>query len=199
MDHVESIKYGLNCKQPPHEIVRKVYLTYPTKALIGSEEKQYEILNSISTFFEIPIISIHVVGSAKVGKSLHQNTDFIPGKSDLDVAIIDALLYVKYMELSFKISNGYSDKTKFPIQNGGQSTFEQYVYWLSKGIFRPNLMPFGPERAEWTSFFGKLSDKHSDLFGRISAGIYLSQTFFEYKQRSAIEGYRKYISGKTIL
>lgn len=55
MNHIESIDKGIAEKKTHLEIVRKVYLTYPTKAFIDNEERQFEILNEISNFFKIPI------------------------------------------------------------------------------------------------------------------------------------------------
>jgi hypothetical protein len=68
--------------------------------------------------------------------------------------------------------------------------YEEYIQYLARGIFRPDLMPAGPDRAAWHNFFGKLSDKHSDVFKSISASVYLSQAVFEQKQRSAIKNYQ---------
>lgn len=70
LKHIKSITSGVEQSQTPLEITRKIYLTYPTNALEGKEEEQFEILNEISDFFKIPIINIHVVGSAKLGCSL---------------------------------------------------------------------------------------------------------------------------------
>lgn len=50
-------------------------------------------------------------------------------------------------------------------------------------------MPTGKKRLNWLKFFGQLSSKNKDLFKSINAGIYLSQTFFEFKQTSNIKEY----------
>lgn len=188
MNHIESIEAGLKDKKPYNEIVRKVYLAYPTKALIGDEERQYQILNDISCFFNVPIMSIQVAGSAKTGRSFHKQKDFEPRNSDLDIAIIDPGLYQKYMETIFSVTKGYSDNTGFSIRNG-KSTFEEYLSYLTRGIFRADLMPTCEARKAWNQFLGQLSQEHGDLFKSINAGIYMSQLFFENKQRSAIKNY----------
>lgn len=194
MNHIESIDKGIAERKSHSEIARKVYLTYPTMALVGDEERQFDILNEISSFFAIPINSIQVVGSAKIGQSFHKENNFTPKVSDLDVAIIDSDLFIRYSEWVFKTTKGFSNRSNFPIKNG-YSTYSQYSEYVSKGIFRPDLMPKGEKRAEWTKFFGGLSKKHKDLFKSINAGIYLSQTFFELKQTKAI---KDYISKKAI-
>lgn len=189
MNHIESINLDLNNKKPIKEIIRKVYLTYPTMALIGNEEIQYEILNEISCFFNVPIMNIQVAGSAKIGHSLHKGREFIEGESDLDIAIIDQRLFMDYMQKIFEITKGYSDRSKFPFREG-VSTDGEYLAYLTKGIFRADLMPTCEARKMWNKFFGQLSKRHGKLFKSINAGIYLSQIFFENKQRSAINKYK---------
>jgi hypothetical protein len=191
MIHLSAIDIGLAAKKSYGEIARKIYLTYPTKAFIGHEEQQYEVLNEISLFFGIAITGIQVAGSAKTGRSFHKQQDFTPGTSDLDIAIVDSRLFIKYMEFVLKESKGYSDLTKFPVRNG-ISTHDEYTRYISRGIFRPDLMTIGPVRAEWNNFFGTLSTQHTNLFKSINSSIYLSQNFFESKQRSAIKNYTQY-------
>ena len=188
MNHLEAINAGIAAKTPYAEIVRKVFLTYPTKAFVGSEDQQYAILNEISDHFDVPINSVQITGSAKLGWSLHKKADFRPGESDLDVAIIDSRLFVKHMEMVLRKSKGYPDRSAFPLRDR-QSTQEEYIRYLAKGIFRPDLMPTGPERAIWQDFFGRLSRVHANLFRSISAAIYISQACFEAKQRSAIRNH----------
>jgi hypothetical protein len=185
MDHVAAILAGIKSGKSYNDIARKVFLTYPTKAFVGEEDRQFEVLNEIAKFFDVPITAVHAAGSAKTGRSFHQKKDFEPGVSDLDVAIIDGRLYCRYVELVFSVTKGYSNQTSFPIVKG-KSSFEEYIRYLARGIFRPDLMPTGPFRAEWNNFFGKLSSKHTVLFASINAAIYLSEAFFESKQRSAI-------------
>jgi hypothetical protein len=134
-------------------------------------------------------MSVQVAGSAKLGKSFHKNTDFKKGESDLDIAVIDADLFIRFIEVVSKVSKGYSDRSKFPLKNG-TSRFDEYISYISKGIFRPDLMPSCGERADWNKFFGKLSGDNTDLFKNINAGIYASQYFFESKQRSCIATYK---------
>ncbi|MGC4077844.1 MAG: hypothetical protein QM702_12625 [Rubrivivax sp.] len=188
MNHIEAIEAGLEARTPYHEIARKIYLTYPTKVFIGHEEKQFVILDAIANFFDVPITSVQVAGSAKTGRSFHQRQDFRPGESDLDVAVIDNHLFTRYSEDAFRLSRGYSDHSVFPVREGA-SVHEEYTRYLARGVFRPDLMPTGPSRARVNNFFGRLSTRHSDLFSSITGAIYMSQVFFENKQRSAIKSY----------
>jgi len=188
MTHLEAIDEGIRANRPHNEIVRKIYLTYPSSVLIGNEERQFQIFNEISEYFNVPIMNIQVVGSSKTGHSFHKKTTFNPLTSDLDIAIIDANLFQHYTEWVFKTTNGFSNRTGL-TSHDGKSTYSQYTNYVAKGIFRPDLMPTGKKRLNWLKFFGQLSSKNKDLFKSINAGIYLSQTFFEFKQTSNINEY----------
>ncbi|WP_428380001.1 hypothetical protein [Nevskia ramosa] len=186
MNHLEAIDAGVAAKRPYNEVARKVFLTYPTRVFVGHEERQYEILNDVAQHFSVPITSVQVAGSAKLGYSIHKKTEFSVGQSDLDLSIIDAQLFARYLAIGLNISKGYTDGSSFPIRDK-QSTQNEYLRYLTKGIFRPDLMPTGQQRADWNNFFGRLSSRHSELFKSISAAVYLSQPCFESKQRSAIK------------
>ena len=194
MTHIESIEKGIDDKLPLNVIIRKVYLSYPTNALIGEEERQFLIFNEISEYFKIPIVNVQVVGSAKTGHSFHKNTPFTAKTSDLDIAIIDTNLFLLYTEWVFKTTKGFTDRSGFPIIDG-VSTYNQYIQYVAKGIFRPDLMPSGNKRINWLKFFGNLSSQHKDLFKSINGGIYMSQLYFEYKQTSIINNH---LSNKAI-
>jgi hypothetical protein len=195
MNYLDSIQSGLEAKKKHIEIARKIFLTHPTNAFRDKEEKQFEILNEVSDYFKIPITNIQVVGSSKIGQSFHKKTVFSSGTSDLDLAIIDSNLFVYYTELIYSVTKGFSDLTKFSRNQNGVSNYVEYSQYLLKGIFRADLMPTAEIRAQWTTFFGKLSAKHTDLFKSINAGIYLSQRFFEIKQTSTIRNYIKLKNG----
>ncbi|MBX8497210.1 hypothetical protein [Pseudomonas cichorii] len=190
MDLLEAIRQGRRDKLPFHKIARKIYFSYPSYAFVGEEERQYLIFDKVAEYFDVPITSVQVAGSAKTGHSFHKGTCFIPGSSDLDIAIIDARLFVKYMDVVCSTTRNYTDLTNFE-KKGGVSGLDKYLNYLSKGIFRPDLMPSGPERSKVNDFFGSLSAQHGDLFSSINAAIYLSGSFFERKQRSAITNFFK--------
>ncbi|KDC51710.1 hypothetical protein [Pseudoalteromonas fuliginea] len=190
--HIEAIEQDIKKDIPHEETIRKVYLSYPHFAFIGKENLQYEIFSEVSNFFSIPIHSIQITGSGKIGQSLHKNTVFDPVESDLDIAIIDERLFIKYMEIVSNLTNGYRDATKFGRDTRtGVSLKSEYLTCISKGIFPPRIMPACEERNEINSFFGKLATKHTKYFKGINAYLYLSQSFFEKKQRTAIEAHIK--------
>ncbi len=184
--HTKGIKTGKRKNLKSNVIARKLYLCYPTHAFMGDEKSydmQFDIYNEISEYFNISINSIKAAGSGQTGHSFYKNTDFNPGKSDLDIAIIDLNLFNRYIEIVYKNTNGLRDRSKFK----DDGTYKQYCSYLAKGIFRPDLMPYCKERREWFAFFNKLSERYFELFKDINAGIYASQQFFEFKQAESLE------------
>lgn len=188
MDHFEAIDAGNTAKSPLNEIARKIFLSYPTAAFSGNEELEFEIMNSISMEFGVPISCVHVAGSAKTGKSFYKGTNFTPGVSDLDAAIIDTRLYTHFFEEIFSATRGYSQRQHFPIKHG-KITADEYLAYMQKGICRLDLLPYGPLRVRCEEFFNRLSNKHIAHFSKISGVIYATELFFESKQRTAIKNY----------
>ncbi|WP_411735613.1 hypothetical protein [Paenibacillus sp. M2] len=197
--HTETLKRDWNTEVSKEEIVRKLYICYPTKAFEGREEIGFHIFNEISNFFKVPFSAVHVVGSAKTGTSYFKSTEFVEGKSDLDIAIISPELFMSYMELSYIVTKGYSDQSVFKIDpRSRRPVTEQFRDYLSKGIFRPDLMPQCNEKQEWWNFFNKLSNQHHGLFKNINAGIYATQYFFEFKQIEALKKYMEKLGGISL-
>ncbi len=108
MNHRNAIQKSFIERKSHNEIARKIYLSYPTSALVGHEEKQFEIANEISNNFSVPIMAVQLSGSAKTGYSFHTGKEFSSENSDLDIAIIDPGLYQRYMEIVFIITEGYT-------------------------------------------------------------------------------------------
>ena len=189
--YLSEINICLKNNTPYNSIVRSIFLTYPTFVFTGKENIQFFILNKISEFFKIPIMNIQVVGSSKTGHSLPNNTIFDSISSDLDIAIIDVLLFQKYTDCVFLKTEGFTDLTSFKRDHQGEADYKLYLKCISKGIFRPDLMPNCPEKIEWFYFFKQLSIEYKNLFKSINAGIYFSQTTFEFKQVSSIIKYKE--------
>lgn len=187
----DGIDKGLSNGMRNEVISRKIYLSFPTDVFKAHEEDEFDIRNAISIYFKIPIYSIQVAGSSKTGYSYHQNRPFIPGESDLDIAVIDPELYRRYTEMVYKKTNGLKDLSDFGRSQNGVAHSEIYKNSILKGIFRPDAMPASDERKEWFKFFNKLSAKYIHLFKDINCGIYFSQTYFEFKQSDNVDIYKE--------
>ena len=166
-------------------IAEKIFLIYPSYVFRNNEDLQFNIYKEISEKFKIPITSIQLCGSGKVGYSYYKSRPFDPLESDLDIAIINSNLFNFYMENILSQSN-YLEQ--FYFSSGDKKS---YITYLSKGWLRPDFMPNISLRHEWFDFFGSLSIKYSKYFAKISAGIFLSESIFRNKQKSLINKYRE--------
>lgn len=185
-----EIKAGLDRGDPDRLTVRRLFSFNSPRVLASYKEAGFQIINAVSEHFQVPFRGIYVAGSVQTGYSYFKDRDFVPKESDLDLAIVDSRLFQKYAEISFAHTNGYDDLTRFPVRNGTNqaSSFKDYI---SRGYFRPDLMPQCPEKQEWFRFFNRLSLRHTNVFEDINCGIYLSELFFETKQTPIIRKYRE--------
>ena len=194
MIYDDGIQKGLEDNIKDSAIARKIYISYPTDVFKDKLEIEFDILNKISEYFDVPFSCIQIAGSAKTGYSYHKQSKFIPGQSDLDIAIINESLFIKYMQISYRTTNKYSDLSKFHSKKEGVSGQELYtasLKYIAKGYFRPDLMPLCTEKSKWFEFFSKLSDKYFEVFKTINAGIYCNQHFYESKQSENIKNFKK--------
>lgn len=177
------------------KVTRKIFLLFPTHAFNNEYDLQLELLSEISNFLDVPISSIHIVGSAKTGISFVKGTNFSPETSDIDIAIVDHYLFFKKFEHSYKESNGWQLNT-FSVRGNPDKTKQrrsEFLDYLHKGIFRPEKMPNSSERADWINFFNLLSVKYANYCNGITAWVYAGEHFLTSKQQSAVE---KFLSNK---
>ena len=183
---IKGIEQGLR-----DEIIsRKIFLTYPTYAFLGDYDLEFELYDSISNEFKVPITSIQVVGSGKTGYSYLKSTPFILGDSDLDIAIVDPGLFQRYSEIVMRETSGFQNLSKFS-RTADSNNYTSYKEYISKGIFRPDFIPTCEARKRWFNYFNRLSINYNSIFSDISGGIYFSQVFFEYKQSQNIDLFKR--------
>ncbi|UPG93900.1 hypothetical protein [Luteibacter aegosomatissinici] len=196
MDYAGAIERAAVAKRPLLAVCSELFLLGPTHGFAGWEEESFALFHEIADFFQVSVRAIHVCGSAKLGFSPTKKTQFTAGSSDLDVAVVDPQCFQRYVERIVHETNGYRDRSAFPRKDDGRSLYEDFKYYMAKGMLRPDLMPLIAERVEWARFFAGLSRKHSRRFKRISAAVYLSDSLFAMKQMSALQ---QYINEKEFL
>lgn len=192
MIYNDGIKKGLIDGLNKNTIARKIYLSYPTFVFKDLYEKEFKLVDDICEKFQIPLKAVQFAGSSKTGFSYSKKREFIKGKSDLDIAIIDQSLFLYYTESVFELTKSFSDLTKFGRTEDGTSFFELYKSSILKGFFRPDLMPYSDLRREWFNFFSKLSQSYIDLFSNINAGIYINEYYFITKQSQNVDLFKKF-------
>lgn len=183
LDFRDAIKAELAKGVAHSEIARRIYLSYPTFSFEGKPDREFDIKNLISTKFDVDLFSIHFAGSGKTGESYHKKSIFQPGNSDLDAAIISHSLFLKFLEETITVTNGFKDQTTF---TGTNEDYELFKKRLCHGIFIPELMPTCTLKSEWMVFFENLSHGNEDLFRDINCWIYSSQKIYEWKFSSTI-------------
>lgn len=175
----------------PHRVIARRLFLYDFPIVFSDDqERGFVIMNAVCEHFKLPFSSLKVVGSAQTGYSYIKGRDFCLRTSDLDLAIINCDLFRYYSEEIYWLTDRYSNLSKFPRKNG-LSVDQDFRNYLSEGQFRPDMMPDGKLKADWFSFFNKLSNNHTKVFKNINAGIYLSENFFVMKHSSIIQGYKK--------
>ncbi|MGZ5507442.1 MAG: hypothetical protein ACXWJB_03430 [Limisphaerales bacterium] len=180
---VDDIKKCRKAALNEREIARKIYLLDQTFVFRNDSITGFNILNSISRKFRVPLTCVKIAGSSQTGFSSFNNRDFVSGSSDLDIAIVSPILFQRYCEIVYDQTNGYKNQTGFK----DKPSFDQFQERLQVGYFRPDLMPICKEKSQWFEYFSGLTNEHSAKFKNVNGGIYFSETFFEGKQLAAVK------------
>src|SRR4051812_34702985 len=77
-------------------IARRLLLYDFAEVFNNAPERGFNILNSVTKRFGLAFSEVRIVGSAQTGYSYYSGRDFVPGKSDLDLAIISPALFEHY-------------------------------------------------------------------------------------------------------
>lgn len=192
MDYKKALDTAKNSGVSATTMARKVFLSFPTHVFAKDQDLEFELIDKVARFFKVPFAGVQIVGSAKTGFSLIKNTDFDSIRSDLDIALIDRELFGKFWEIAFNRSDGFQlGAFQLVGQNKEDATArrKRFLKFLQRGILSPDFFPQCVERAELESQFRDLSQGYSMHFARISAYIYASETFFEAKQKDAVDHY----------
>ena len=189
MQAIQGIKSSLVNDDESITIAKKIYLSYSTEIFKDDQDKEFYLKNKIATKFNVPFSCIAISGSSKTGMSFFKDKLFEPGKSDLDIAIINQPLFLKFTEKANEITNGYTDLTPFSIYRGKPTT-GQFKWNLTQGYINHFFMPKCSLRNNCLDFFNKLSNEYFELFNQISGCFYASEYFFQFKQVSSIELYK---------
>lgn len=183
----ERVKPYLSAKDE-ESAVNRLFCFDQCFAFKDTDDKGFQLIQDVASYFDIPIRGVHIVGSAQLGYSFQKEKAFVPGEFDLDIAIVNTELFLEYYELCYMITNQYRNRMDFPKVDGLEpaevaNRFQQY---LAKGYLRPDYMPLCEKRRQWMTFFDKLGNDYIDRFKRITCGIYLSQNFFSIKQKDVL-------------
>lgn len=175
------------------EIVEEIVLKGEARHVTA---KQIDLINqSICAKFGLVEndISIHVVGSAKLGYSLVEKKSseggfkpryrtYRPGQSDVDIAVVSGKLYqMLWNELAM---HSYSSRP-FPWESKRLGDY-MVIGWLRPDHF-PKI-PSPSKLASWSEIFRDLSTDRQLDYKKYSGGLYFSrQHLLRYQERAVNE------------
>ena len=165
------------------ETSTKLYLVRPSFIFYEGEFDDciYLIYKEVSDKFNIPISSVYITGSAHLGFSLRDGHDF-SSDSDLDIAIIDSVLFNKIFSKILDESQEYQNRTIFRSTDD----LKRYQKNICRGKIHPRYFPIGETKKDWDKFFSDITKKYSDFFTRITGCVYLSEECFRLYQENSL-------------
>jgi hypothetical protein len=188
----ETIQSMLSKSYAEREVARRLVFYDPARVFKEDTLRGFSIVNEISKYFHVPITSVRIVGSAQFGYSYFSRRDFTARVSDLDIAIVSSELFQKYSEISYWLTERYTNLVKFPPpKKEGLDVPAQFREYLSTGYFRPDYMPYCEPREKWFSFFNQISNKHADLFKNINGGVFLSEALLEMRNTNLVKEFQR--------
>lgn len=171
----EFIEVLLDDSITDDDIVEK-YIMFGTPYVFSeNEDIYYDLKKEIKNFFSIGSTrSVVMVGSAKMGFSISPLKKFRPiqDASDIDIAIIDTVLFDDFWSSIFEYNINLIDRTEAEDEK-----YRRFLEYFFKGWLRPDLLPFRyVGKKEWFDFFYSISYKKYD--GRkVAAAIYKNEFF----------------------
>ncbi len=183
----QRIKAALDRGSSDTLAARRIFSFDSSPVLDSCRDDWFDICQAVADKFSVPLRRIYLSGSAQTGYSYFKATEFTPGESDLDLAVVDPGLFQRFCEISYRATSGYTDQTKF----GSVDDYRRFRNLVAKGFFNPYLMPHCTEKQDWFEFFNRLGSPHVSTFRSINCAVYFSETFFEGKQVDVIREYQK--------
>ena len=163
-----------NESETAEDFLRSLSFLYPS--LKVETKLLHQIIKETSLHFEIPYHHIKVIGSAHMGfsfidKNKNDKVKYYDQKSDIDIAIINADLFISTHKKTFIATEAFTNNVSFKTPQSSKYYRENVPH----GFIRPDSIACIEEREKWLNFFHNLS-KDSNII--ISGALYLDETFF---------------------
>lgn len=127
-----------------------------------------EIVDAVCQHFPVTPHDVQIVGSGRFGGSLLTLSPFVPGCSDLDVAVVSAASF----------------ETRAAAWTPSCPSSAQP--YLAAGMIRPDLFAQAPWSAPWTAWTDAMSQTHRRTFREITVTLYRSLEDLRVKQQYAL-------------
>lgn len=166
----------------------RLYFDEPSFSYRQKREIEFAIKMQLSEYFDTSFRSIAIAGSSHLGFSPYKGTDFTPGTSDLDIAIIDAELFQRIWRKVAHASRGFTDNTCFRNFSNAEEASELLRERMSRrAMILSDGLPLSPEINKDRDFLNRLGQKYREMFASISVAFYINEYAFSWKQNSAIQ------------
>ena len=156
----------------------------------GRENDYFEFRNKIANKFNIGFHEVFVVGSAKLGFSYFNDTEF-SFDSDIDVVLVNSDLfenfYYKISDYQYKL-----DRLHKQVDLEELKTYNVFLRYLVKGWMRPDKLPTSFQinllKTEWFDFFESISYGRSEVGNyKVAAGLFKNYSYLEKYYTKSIQ------------
>jgi hypothetical protein len=183
----ENLRSIASQYRSPEDRARRIFLEEPSFALEGKKDVEFQIKTSISRQYQIPYRSVLFCGSAHLGFSAIKDRDFVPGSSDLDVAIVHMDVFQERWRALVETTKAFTDLMSFHIhKRPNDKALLVRDLMVKRGLLHLHDMPSCPVFNGDRKFFDRLSVQNRTMFGNISVSFYMSEYAFCWKQASSI-------------
>ena len=171
----EIEKFTLDLKSLPITEVVNKYLRSGEPFIFQERDDYFNLKKDIGLFFNVDHSKVYMIGSCKLGFSInpsklwgHVNED-----SDIDIAIIDEVLFDKIWKNLFDIN---IDMALTSQMKKDDKAFHLFLDYLFRGWLRPDIFPFqSQEQKKIFEFTKSLYSRHQR---KVSVGIFKNEYFF---------------------
>lgn len=167
---------------------QRIFFAEQAFALLKNGGAEFDIKQSISHHYQCDFRSVVFCGSAHLGFSPTKDTDFRPGDSDLDVAIIDHNLFQAVWRDAVNATRAFNDLSVFGSEpNATRRVTEFRDMMFKRGLIHAHNLPRGEPFDQDRRFIDRLSARYTRLFKTISISFYMNEYAFAWKQDSSIQ------------
>lgn len=173
--------------EDPVSRVTRIYLEEPSFCLGRNRDLEFSIKRYVARGLGVPYRTLAIAGSAQLGFSPHKGTSFRKGESDLDLAVIDTMLFRDLMEVCISETGSFSNLTKFTGRGGEKSAQMLREYISTKGIIPISLMPLCERVTRIEQILAQASKIGRGAFSDVNLAAYMSEAAFCWKQNSGLQ------------
>ncbi len=188
---------SIYCKEDVLDFCRKSVLHGTPSIFQGRENDHYEFRKRIANHFNISFHEIYITGSAKLGFSPHNRTQFTY-ESDIDVAIVSQKLFDEIMESIRKYQMQLRD-SRLAVSDHELKKYHKFLEYGAIGWMRPDHLPHSFQvkaiKDKWFDFFSSISYGKSEVGNyKVNAGVFKSYEHLEQYTFSGIESLKTALS-----